>query len=35
MINPYEFEWITDPASQQELAMVLANAIQQWIAKRR
>lgn len=32
MINPYEFEWITDPASQQELAKAVADGVAEWIA---
>lgn len=31
MINPYEFEWITDPDAQAELATGLADAIAQWL----
>lgn len=31
MINPYEFEWITDPDSQAELAAALADAIALWL----
>ena len=31
MINPYEFEWITDPDAQAELAATLADAIAQWM----
>ena len=31
MINPYEFEWITDPDAQTELATGLAEAIEQWL----
>ena len=31
MINPYEFEWITDPVSQQALADTLADAIALWL----
>ncbi|MEM9766768.1 MAG: N-acetylmuramoyl-L-alanine amidase [Cyanobacteria bacterium P01_D01_bin.71] len=31
MINPYEFEWITDPRAQAELAAGLAEAIEQWL----
>jgi N-acetylmuramoyl-L-alanine amidase len=30
MINPYEFEWIIDPAAQQELAIALADALVIW-----
>lgn len=30
-INPEEYEWIRDPRSQQELAVVLADAIADWI----
>ena len=32
MINPEEFEWITDDASQKELARALAKGVQAWIA---
>ncbi|NER83468.1 MAG: N-acetylmuramoyl-L-alanine amidase [Leptolyngbya sp. SIO1D8] len=31
MINPYEFEWITDPEAQQALAETLADAIAAWM----
>ncbi|MEO1094438.1 MAG: N-acetylmuramoyl-L-alanine amidase [Cyanobacteria bacterium J06638_28] len=31
MINPYEFEWITDPDSQQQLADALADAVVTWM----
>ncbi|MEM6839775.1 MAG: N-acetylmuramoyl-L-alanine amidase [Cyanobacteria bacterium P01_C01_bin.120] len=31
MINPYEFEWITDPDAQAELAAGLTEAIAQWL----
>ena len=31
MINPYEFEWITDPTAQQGLAETLADAIAAWV----
>lgn len=31
MINPYEFEWITAPAAQVELAEALADAIALWM----
>lgn len=31
MINPYEFEWITDPASQKKLAGAIAEGLSQWI----
>lgn len=34
MINPYEFEWIVDPAAQQELAKALANGVAEWVAGR-
>lgn len=34
MINPYEFEWIVDPDSQQELAKTLANGVAEWVASR-
>ena len=33
MINPEEFEWITDAASQQELARTLAEGVEAWIAE--
>ena len=31
MINPYEFEWITDPASQKKLAIAIAEGLSQWL----
>jgi len=31
MINPEEFEWITDEASQRELAITLADGIEAWM----
>ncbi|MDJ0708166.1 MAG: N-acetylmuramoyl-L-alanine amidase [Leptolyngbyaceae cyanobacterium MO_188.B28] len=31
MINPYEFEWITDSEAQQELAAALANGVVAWV----
>lgn len=31
MINPNEFEWITDPQSQESLADTLADGITQWL----
>ncbi|WP_263971731.1 N-acetylmuramoyl-L-alanine amidase [Leptolyngbya ohadii] len=34
MINPAEFEWITDPQQQERLADALANGIQAWIDSR-
>jgi len=34
MINPYEFEWITDPAAQANLAATLADAIAQWMQEK-
>lgn len=30
MINPQEFEWITDPEAQQQLAAALADGIERW-----
>jgi N-acetylmuramoyl-L-alanine amidase len=30
MINPTEFEWITNPQAQEQLADVLAEGITQW-----
>ena len=32
MINPYEFEWITDKEEQQKLARTLAKGIEEWFA---
>jgi N-acetylmuramoyl-L-alanine amidase len=31
MINPYEFEWVTDPQAQQQLAETLAEGVAQWV----
>lgn len=31
MINPYEFEWIVNPAAQQQLAIALAEGVFQWV----
>ncbi|ANV86522.1 N-acetylmuramoyl-L-alanine amidase [Picosynechococcus sp. PCC 7117] len=31
MINPTEFEWITDPQAQEELAGAIANAVETWL----
>lgn len=31
MINPEEFEWITDPASQKKLAAAIAEGLTQWL----
>lgn len=31
MINPEEFEWITNPESQQELAGAIAEGVNQWL----
>ncbi len=33
MINPVEFEWITNPQAQRQLASSLANAIAAWLAQ--
>jgi N-acetylmuramoyl-L-alanine amidase len=33
MINPYEFEWITNPEAQQKLAATIAEGITAWITK--
>jgi N-acetylmuramoyl-L-alanine amidase len=33
MINPEEFEWIVDEGAQRELANVLADGIQAWLAR--
>lgn len=34
MINPVEFEWITNPQEQQKLAVALADGITQWFMTR-
>ena len=31
MINPYEFEWITDEQEQQKLARAIANGVVAWV----
>lgn len=31
MINPDEFEWITNPQAQDELAAAIANALEKWL----
>jgi len=33
MINPYEFEWITNPQEQKKLAAALANGVTEWFAQ--
>lgn len=33
MINPYEFEWITNPQAQRQLAQTLAEGITVWLEK--
>ena len=33
MTNPTEFEWVTDPQAQKQLADALANGIQQWLER--
>ncbi|BAQ61754.1 N-acetylmuramoyl-L-alanine amidase [Geminocystis sp. NIES-3708] len=33
MINPYEFEWITNTEAQQKLALTIAEGINTWIMK--
>ncbi|MGV0028536.1 N-acetylmuramoyl-L-alanine amidase [Phormidesmis priestleyi] len=35
MINPIEFEWITDPQSQQKLVLSLADGITKWLTSAR
>jgi N-acetylmuramoyl-L-alanine amidase len=35
MINPLEFEWITDPNAQQQLAKSLARGIMTWLVTAR
>jgi N-acetylmuramoyl-L-alanine amidase len=34
MINPDEFEWVTNPDEQQKLALALADGIEAWLAQR-
>jgi N-acetylmuramoyl-L-alanine amidase len=34
MINPVEFEWVSNPQSQQQLAVALADGITQWFMTR-
>ena len=31
MINPFEFEWIVDPAAQAALARALADGVEEWV----
>jgi len=33
MINPIEFEWITNPQAQQKLALALADGITEWLVQ--
>ncbi len=33
MINPWEFEWITDPQAQKHLAKTLTDGLQAWLAQ--
>jgi N-acetylmuramoyl-L-alanine amidase len=35
MINPVEFEWITNPQEQRKLALTLADGITEWITQNR
>ncbi|MCT7950815.1 N-acetylmuramoyl-L-alanine amidase [Ancylothrix sp. C2] len=35
MINPYEFEWITNSEEQKKLAVALADGIVEWVAESR
>lgn len=35
MINPSEFEWITDPQAQRRLATTLAEGITTWLRQER
>ena len=35
MINPLEFEWITNPQAQQKLALALADGITEWLVQNR
>jgi N-acetylmuramoyl-L-alanine amidase len=35
MINPVEFEWVSNPQEQQKLADALAEGITQWLASTR
>jgi N-acetylmuramoyl-L-alanine amidase len=34
MINPEEFEWITDPEEQEDLAEAIAAGVTQWVLTR-
>lgn len=31
MINPFEYEWISDPTEQQRLAVALADGVEEWV----
>jgi len=35
MINPVEFEWITDPQAQKQLAAALAEGVEEWVSRQR
>ena len=35
MINPLEFEWITNPQEQKKLALTLADAVTEWLTQNR
>ncbi|MEL6246427.1 MAG: N-acetylmuramoyl-L-alanine amidase [Cyanobacteria bacterium J06627_15] len=35
MINPFEYEWVSDPIEQQKLATALADGVEQWVAANR
>ncbi len=35
MINPFEYEWVSDPTAQQQLAVALANGVEQWVNSNR
>ncbi|PSP08078.1 MAG: hypothetical protein BRC49_17045 [Cyanobacteria bacterium SW_10_48_33] len=35
MINPTEFEWITNPQAQERLANTLADGITEWFQNKR
>lgn len=35
MINPKEFEWITDPQAQKQLAAALADGVEAWVSRQR
>jgi N-acetylmuramoyl-L-alanine amidase len=34
-INPDEYDWIVDPGAQQDLAVTLAESLEEWMRDRR